>query len=123
MDEPFSALDEPTRYGMQDLIVELWTEIDATIMLVSHSIQEAVYLGDRVWVIGSAPGTIVSEFADVPIPTPDIPAMVAQSRPEFADATHQVSQAFLRMLRTPREELKPVAATGVGRTGLVGGDE
>ena len=51
MDEPFSALDEPTRYEMQRLITELWHEIEATVFIVTHSISEAVYLGDRVWVM------------------------------------------------------------------------
>ncbi len=65
MDEPFSALDEPTRYEMQRLITELWHEVEATVFLVTHSISEAVYLGDRVWIMtharaGSAPCSTTS---------------------------------------------------------------
>lgn len=114
MDEPFSALDEPTRFGMQDLIVELWTEIDATILLVSHSVAEAVYLGDRVWLMSRTPGTIIAEVIEVPVPSPDVPAMVAQSGPEFAEAVHTVSSMFMRSLRTPRGQLRPVFADGRG---------
>jgi NitT/TauT family transport system ATP-binding protein len=55
MDEPFSALDEPTRYEMQRLITELWNEVEATVMIVTHSIAEAVYLGDRVWIMAAGP--------------------------------------------------------------------
>jgi NitT/TauT family transport system ATP-binding protein len=114
MDEPFSALDEPTRFGMQDLIVSLWAEIEATILLVSHSVAEAVYLGDRVWMMSQAPGTIVAEYTDVPIPSPDVPAMVAQTSKEFADCVTEVSQAFMKMLATPREQLMPIHADGNG---------
>ncbi len=59
MDEPFSALDEPTRIEMQRLIMELWHEVESTVIIVTHSIAEAVYLGDRVWVMAAGPGRIV----------------------------------------------------------------
>jgi NitT/TauT family transport system ATP-binding protein len=114
MDEPFSALDEPTRLEMQDLIVDLWSQIDATVLLVSHSIAEAVYLGDRVWIMGAAPGTIVAEFTNVPLPDPEVPAMVAQSGPRFAEHVDEVSKAFFAVLQTPREELVPIHADGSG---------
>ena len=56
MDEPFGALDPTTRLHMQELLVELWREAQATVFFVTHSIEEAVYLGDRVYVFSSAPG-------------------------------------------------------------------
>lgn len=118
MDEPFSALDEPTRYEMQDLLVELWVEIEATIIIVSHSIREAVYLGDRVWIMCGHPGTIVSEFADLPIPTPDIPAAVHQTQPEFAEAARRVVKCFRTIIDMPRDDLVPIEATGEGH-GLI----
>ena len=68
MDEPFGALDPTTRLHMQELLVELWKEAQATVFFVTHSIEEAVYLGDRVYVFSSAPGTIIREMA-VPPPT------------------------------------------------------
>jgi NitT/TauT family transport system ATP-binding protein len=122
MDEPFSALDEPTRLEMQDLIVELWSEIDATVILVSHSIAEAVYLADRVWLMSPSPGTIVSEFTDIPTPDPSVPAMVAQSGPEFADCVAEVSRTFYDVLRAKRDELSPIHADGTGK-GLPAEDE
>jgi len=121
MDEPFSALDEPTRLEMQDLIVDLWSQIDATVVLVSHSIAEAVYLGDRVWIMGPAPGTVVAEFTHVPLPDPEVPSMVAQSEPRFAECVAEVSKAFFTMLRAPREELVPIHADGSGTNKPVGG--
>ena len=68
MDEPFGALDPTTRLHMQELLVKLWKEAEATVFFVTHSIDEAVYLGDRVYVFSSAPGTIIREMT-VPPPT------------------------------------------------------
>src|SRR5262249_21068869 len=62
MDEPFGALDPTTRLHMQALLVELWREAQATVFFVTHSIEEAVYLGDRVYIFSSAPGTILKEM-------------------------------------------------------------
>ena len=66
MDEPFGALDPTTRLHMQQLLVDLWREAQATVFFVTHSIEEAVYLGDRVYIFSSAPGTILREMAIPP---------------------------------------------------------
>jgi len=68
MDEPFGALDPTTRLHMQQLLVDLWREAEATVFFVTHSIEEAIYLGDRVYVFSSAPGTIIRQM-EVPPPT------------------------------------------------------
>ena len=115
MDEPFSALDEPTRYEMQDLVVGLWAEIEATIMLVSHSVREAVYLGDRVWVMCTHPGTVVAEFSDLPTPTLDVPAAIRQTQPDFGEVVGDVIRALDDAINTPREQLAPIVADGHGR--------
>lgn len=94
MDEPFSALDEPTRISMQQLIVDLWTEVQATVLIVTHSITEAVYLGDRVWIFSQAPGHITQEITDIPPRIPGEPPLVTQQRPEFLAATERVSKLF-----------------------------
>jgi ABC-type nitrate/sulfonate/bicarbonate transport system ATPase subunit len=94
MDEPFSALDEPTRLEMQRLIMELWHEVQATVFLVTHSLIEAVYLGDRVWVFTPAPGRIAKEIArEIPY-TRDIHPIEAQCRPEFKEAVDAVAREF-----------------------------
>jgi ABC-type nitrate/sulfonate/bicarbonate transport system ATPase subunit len=68
MDEPFGALDVQARLGMQNLINELWEEIDATILFVTHDIAEAVYLADRIHILSAGPGTIVDEVeVDLPL--------------------------------------------------------
>jgi ABC-type nitrate/sulfonate/bicarbonate transport system ATPase subunit len=68
MDEPFGALDVQTRLGMQNLINELWEEIEGTILFVTHDIPEAVYLADKIHVLSAGPGTIVEEITvDLPL--------------------------------------------------------
>jgi NitT/TauT family transport system ATP-binding protein len=68
MDEPFGALDVQTRLGMQNLINELWEEIQGTILFVTHDIAEAVYLADSIHIVSAAPGTFVDEI-EVDLPT------------------------------------------------------
>jgi ABC-type nitrate/sulfonate/bicarbonate transport system ATPase subunit len=80
MDEPFGALDPSTRSHMQDLLVGLWRELQATVFFVTHSIEEAVYLGDRIYVMSPPPGTMVREWK---VPPPDMPARLMQKNPEF----------------------------------------
>jgi ABC-type nitrate/sulfonate/bicarbonate transport system ATPase subunit len=97
LDEPFSALDEPTRLEMQELIVALWHRIRPTILCVTHSISEAVYLGDRVFIMTHAPGQIAYCIRDVIPPSPGIPPLVAQERPDFKNAVRVVTEAFRRV--------------------------
>jgi NitT/TauT family transport system ATP-binding protein len=82
MDEPFGALDPRTRLNMQDLLVALAHETQATVFFVTHSIEEAVYLGDRTLIISTAPGTVLK---DIHSPRPDFAARDMQRRPEFME--------------------------------------
>jgi taurine transport system ATP-binding protein len=65
MDEPLGALDALTREKMQGLILELWRETGKTIVLVTHSVEEALYLGDRLFVMAPRPGRVVRRY-DLP---------------------------------------------------------
>ena len=94
MDEPFSALDEPTRYEMQRLIMDLWLEVESTVFIVSHSISEAVYLGDRVWIITPAPGRIGREFRENIPHTRGADPMTVQESHEFKEIVAEVGRAF-----------------------------
>ncbi len=94
MDEPFSALDEPTRHDMQRLIMELWHEVEATVLIVTHSIAEAVYLGDRVWIMAAGPGRIAREFQDGIPKTRGSDPIEAQETPAFKEAVAEVGRAF-----------------------------
>jgi NitT/TauT family transport system ATP-binding protein len=87
MDEPFGALDPTTRLHMQALLVELWKEAEATVFFVTHSIEEAVYLGDRVYVFSSSPGTILREMQ---VPPPDRPPKEMQREKEFLERVFEI---------------------------------
>ena len=97
MDEPFSALDEPTRLEMQELLIDLWYRIHPTILCVTHSVTEAVYLGERVWIFTPAPGQIAYDIRDGIPPSLGVPPLVAQERPEFKRAVSAVTEAFRRV--------------------------
>jgi NitT/TauT family transport system ATP-binding protein len=106
MDEPFGALDPATRLDMQDLLVKLWREVEATVLFVTHSVEEAVYLGDRVYVMATTPGRIVEEIR---MPAAAGPARATQSEPWFheqVNALHarieQVEAAAKRPHGEPR---------------------
>jgi len=87
MDEPFGALDPTTRLHMQALLVDLWREAQATVFFVTHSIEEAVYLGDRVYVFSSSPGTILREMK---VPSPDRPPKEMQREPAFIERVFEI---------------------------------
>ena len=87
MDEPFGALDPATRINMQEHLVALWKELSATVFFVTHSIEEAVYLGDRVYIVSAAPGTIIKE---IPVPPPDRPAREMQRDPRFMEIVYDL---------------------------------
>jgi NitT/TauT family transport system ATP-binding protein len=94
MDEPFSALDEPTRIDMQRLIMDLWHEVETTVVIVTHSIAEAVYLGDRVWVMAAGPGRIVRQFEDGIPKTRGTDPLAVQETAAFKAAVAEVGKAF-----------------------------
>jgi len=87
MDEPFGALDPTTRLHMQALLVELWREAQATVFFVTHSIDEAIYLGDRVYIFSSAPGTIIREMK---VPPPDRPPKEMLREPGFVERVCEI---------------------------------
>lgn len=62
MDEPFSSLDALTREEMQDLVLNVWQETGLTILIITHNIEEAVFLGHKIYVMSSCPGTITQEI-------------------------------------------------------------
>jgi NitT/TauT family transport system ATP-binding protein len=99
MDEPFGALDPTTRQHMQDLLVSLWRELEATVFFITHDVPEAVYLGDRVFIFSASPGTIAHQLAVAP---PDRPARQMQAEPAFLESVRHV-----RSLLDQLEEAKP----------------
>ena len=69
MDEPFSSVDEQTRELLQEQLLDLWGATKKTIVFITHSIDEAVYMSNRIVVMGARPGRIVEEI-DVDLPRP-----------------------------------------------------
>jgi ABC-type nitrate/sulfonate/bicarbonate transport system ATPase subunit len=105
MDEPFGALDPQTRMQMQDLLVSLWRDAQATVFFVTHSIEEAVYLGDRVYILSSSPGTLVQELEVTP---PDRPAREMQREPDFQETVFYIRDLISRL----EEDSRKVDAIG-----------
>ena len=104
MDEPFGALDPATRLDMQDLLVKLWREVQATVLFVTHSVEEAVYLGDRVFVMATTPGRIAEEIR---MPAPSAPAREIQSEPWFHE---QVNALHARIEQVEAAAKRPDGA-------------
>ena len=69
MDEPFGALDAQTRAQMQQHLLQIWGAVDATILFITHDLEEAVLLADRILVLGAEPSRVV-EVIEVPVPRP-----------------------------------------------------
>ena len=98
MDEPFGALDPQTRMNMQDLLVGLWRSVEATVFFVTHSIEEAVFLGDRVYVMATTPGTISRELEIEPA---DRPAREMASQPRFLRTVDYLRDLILQLEQKP----------------------
>ncbi len=92
MDEPFGALDSQTRHMMQENLLQIWEEFGITVLFVTHDIDEAVFLGDRVLVMSASPGRII---ADIPV---DLP------RPRSPELT--VDDGFLKLRRLCHEHIR-----------------
>jgi NitT/TauT family transport system ATP-binding protein len=67
MDEPFGALDAQTRAMMQEMLLKLWSTFRNTVLFVTHDVEEAIFLADRVVVMSASPGRLI---ADIPVPLP-----------------------------------------------------
>ena len=91
MDEPFAALDEITRNKLNDDLLSLKAELDATVVFVTHSVYESVYLSSRIVVMAPRPGRIVAEI-DVPAPLPRTEEF--RLTPLYADRCRETSAAL-----------------------------
>jgi NitT/TauT family transport system ATP-binding protein len=96
MDEPFGALDAQTRLMMQQLLLQLWARIRTTIVFITHDIDEALFLADRILVMSPRPGRIIEEIA------------VDFARPR--DASLVTSEHFTRLKRRCLQLLQPQGA-------------
>jgi len=93
MDEPFGALDAQTRALMQDLLLKIWTEESLTVMFVTHDVDEAVYLSDRLYVLSARPGR-VKEIVPINLPRPR--EYSVQLTGDFLELKHHVRDLIHR---------------------------
>jgi NitT/TauT family transport system ATP-binding protein len=77
MDEPFGALDAQTRVMMQENLLKIWNDFGTTVMFVTHDVDEAIFLADRVLIMSASPGRIIADLT-VELPRPRMPEMTAE---------------------------------------------
>jgi NitT/TauT family transport system ATP-binding protein len=107
MDEPFAAVDAQTRAELEDLLRTVWRRFGVTILFVTHDIDEAVYLGQRVLVLSSSP-TVIME--DLPIDLPDErDQLTTRSAPRFAELRAHVYGLVQRAKQGGRAGETPAA--------------
>jgi len=94
MDEPFGALDLNTRLQMQDLLMKLWHEFHPTIIFVTHDISEAVYLGDDIYIMKSAPSKFVKH---IPVDLPLHRDRAIKRLPRFEELVNEVEDAMIEV--------------------------
>jgi NitT/TauT family transport system ATP-binding protein len=114
MDEPFGALDPVTRLNMQDLLIGLWNDLEATVFFITHSVEEAVFLGDRIYIFSPAPGTILRE---INIPSPDRPAREMQKEPAFTQAVFEIRDIIDKLEVISAERDAAAGKTGSAENG------
>src|SRR6202140_2218343 len=88
MDEPFSALDAQNKLLLQEELLRIWEEHKKTVVFITHSVGEAVLLGDRVMVMTAQPGRI-KQFVPIPLPRPRN-IMELQGAPEYGELVHRI---------------------------------
>jgi NitT/TauT family transport system ATP-binding protein len=111
MDEPFGALDAQTRSQMQEHLLQIWKNVDVTVFFITHDLDEAVYLSDRVLVLSAHPGQ-VAEFVEVPLPRPRTPEQFLD--PYFLATKRRLEELVHPKHHQPDEALPIVKMTVVG---------
>ena len=96
MDEPFGAVDAQTRQLLQEELLELWQRERKTVIFITHSMDEAVYLSDRVVVMTPRPGK-VAEILDVPLPRPRVSEEVRRDA-KFVDLTNYIWESLKKAM-------------------------
>ena len=106
MDEPFGALDAQTRSNMQNLLLKVLETEGKTVMLITHSVEEAIYLASRIVVVTARPARI-KEIIDVPFAYPRDESI--QERPEFAELRGHIRQLVMDEYRAQQALMRPVS--------------
>ena len=111
LDEPFGALDAQTRSSMQAYLLKIWQNVDVTIFFVTHDLDEAVYLSDRILVLRSNPGEI-DELIEVPVPRPRDPGQFLT--PEFLATKKRLEELIRPPELAQNEGIPMIRLTEVG---------
>ena len=106
MDEPFGALDAQTRSNMQNLLLKVLETEGKTVLLITHSVEEAIYLASRIVVVTARPARI-KEIIDVPFAYPRDESI--QERPEFAELRSHIRQLVMDEYRAQQAQMRPVS--------------
>lgn len=91
MDEPFGALDAQTKEQMQQFLLNLWEQTHTTVLMITHDVEEAIFLSQRVYVMGSRPGRLKLE---IPVALPEHRELDIKLSSEFVDIKRQVLHAL-----------------------------
>jgi len=113
MDEPFGALDAQTRAQMQAYLLQIWAQVDITILFVTHDLDEAIYLSDRILVLKANPGE-VQEIIEVPVPRKRSPEQFIS--PEFLATKKRLEELIHPKREGTQEELPLVRMTAANDT-------
>lgn len=105
MDEPFGALDALTRCKMQSYLLQIWSKVDVTILFITHDLDEAALLSDRIMVLGVNPGG-VREVIENPVPRPRSAEQMLT--PEFLAVKHRLDELIHGPVSEQEEEKLPV---------------
>ena len=111
LDEPFGALDAQTRSSMQAYLLKIWRNVDVTIFFVTHDLDEAVYLSDRILVLRANPGEI-DELIEVPVPRPRSPQQFLS--PEFLATKKRLEELIHPPGHNQNETMPMIRLTEVG---------
>jgi NitT/TauT family transport system ATP-binding protein len=106
MDEPFGALDAQTRANMQNLLLNVLSAEGKTVMLITHSVEEAIYLASRIVVVTARPARI-KEIIDVPFAYPRDESL--QERAEFVELRRRIRQLVTSEYRAQQAQIQPVS--------------
>ena len=111
LDEPFGALDAQTRSSMQAYLLKIWQNVDVTVFFVTHDLDEAIYLSDRILVLRANPGEI-DELIEVPVPRPRAPGQFLT--PEFLATKKRLEELIRPPELAKNDEFPMVRLTEVG---------
>jgi NitT/TauT family transport system ATP-binding protein len=106
MDEPFGALDAQTRSNMQNLLLEILAVERKTVMLITHSVEEAIYLASRIVIVTARPAR-VREIVEVPFGYPRDEAI--HERPEFGELRSHIRDLVMDEYRAQQGQVRPVS--------------